>query len=336
MQGQSNRGTTKKGRNRTRGSVFGQIGRILTQKFTIMLIPHSERGVVNFHINALVLIFAFLFLGAVIGGFVYLSSVHIGSSAIVEQQQEELEASQANLDAVIQEVQGVLQSARAFDEQLVDTVNGLGIEQGDASSSAAITRGDLASFFDIQAVSDDRVREVDELRRLAESLERAVNPLREVRSVLESQQNLLADIPNYWPVGSGMGRVTMEFGPNIHPISGQWYLHKGIDIAGPPGLPVLASANGKVIEMGYDPGYGFYVFLRHKYGFRTRYSHLQNILITEGQDVVQGQRIGTLGNTGISTGPHLDFIVMLGTDVVDPAVFLTISNQFERGGMGTR
>lgn len=301
-----------------------------------MLIPHSERGVVNFHINALVLVFGFILLASMVGGFVYLSSVHIGSTAIVEQQREEIEASQASLDAVIQEVQAVLQSARVFDEQLVDTVNGLGIEQSDAAVTAAVTRGDLASFFDIQTVSDDRVREIDELRRLAENLEQAVDPLREVRQVLDSQKSLLSDIPNYWPVGSGMGRVTMEFGPNIHPITGQWYLHKGFDIAGPAGTPIVASANGKVVEMGYDPGYGFYIFLRHKYGFRTRYSHLQSILVTEGQDVVQGERIGSLGNTGISTGPHLDFIVMLGTDVVDPSVFLTISNEFERGGIGTR
>ena len=234
------------------------------------------------------------------------------------------------------EVDTLLSAAGAFDEELVDTINSLGIQQPDNTVPAAVTRGDLASFFDIQAVSDGRVREIQEMRNLAGTLQEAVNPLREIRSVLESQQALLSDLPNFWPVGNGLGRVTMEFGPNIHPINGQWYLHKGIDIAGQPGLPIVASASGKVVELGYDPGYGFYVYLRHKYGFRTRYSHMQSILVTEGQDVVQGERIGTLGNTGISTGPHLDFIIMLGTDVVDPAAFLKISNTFDRGGIGTR
>ena len=301
-----------------------------------MLIPHSERSVLNFHVNALVLIFVGVLFVGVLGSFVYLSSVQIGSTAIIENREQELSSSQANLDAVIGEVQSLLRTGRAFDEELVDTINSLGVQQPDETVPAAVTRGDLASFFDIEAVADDQVREIQDLRNLTETLDRAVSPLREMRAVLESQQALLADVPNFWPVGSGLGRVTMEFGPNIHPITGQWYLHKGIDIAGPPGLPVVASANGKVVEMGYDPGYGFYVFLRHKYGFRTRYSHLQSILVTEGQDVVQGERIGTLGNTGISTGPHLDFIVMLGTDVVDPAAFLKISNTFARGGTGTR
>lgn len=322
--------------NRRNPGMLRGIWRALTQRFTIMLIPHSERGVINFHLNALVLIFGFVLFGGILGGFIYLSSVRIGSREIIATQQGDIQANQASLDSVISEVQSVLRAARSFDEELVDTVNSLGIQAPDGSAPAAVTRGDLAAFFDVQPVADGQVREIDELRNLASALSEAVAPLREVRSVLETQQSLLADIPNAWPVSNGAGRVTMEFGPNIHPVTGQWYLHKGIDIAGPSGLPIVASANGKVVEMGYDPGYGFYVFLRHAYGFRTRYSHLQTILVTEGQDVVQGQRIGTMGNTGISTGPHLDFIVMLGTDVVDPAAFLNISNTFVRGGMGTR
>lgn len=312
------------------------IWRGLTQRFTIMLIPHSERGVVNFHVNALVLIFGVGIFAFVLGGFIYLSSIHVGSTAIIEEQTSVAADSQANLDAVLNEVQNVLNVARSFDEELVDTINSLGIQQPDDTVPAAVNRGDLSAFFDIQAVADGQAREVQELRNLAGALQDAVDPLKEIRSVMESQQALLTDIPNYWPVGNGLGRVTMEFGPNIHPINGTWYLHKGLDIAAPPGLPIVASANGKVVELGYDPGYGFYVYLRHKYGFRTRYSHMQSILVNEGQDVVQGERIGTLGNTGISTGPHLDFIVMLGTDVVDPAAFLTISNSFDRGGIGTR
>jgi hypothetical protein len=320
----------------TREGFPRRLWRMLTQRFTIMLIPHSERSVFNFHVNALVLLLgAVLFVG-VLGSFVYLSSVHIGSTAIIENTNEQLDVSQANLDAVIAEVQSLLRSGRTFDEELVDTINSLGIERADEAVPAAVTRGDLASFFDIQTVTNDQSREIQDLQKLTGTLEQAIDPLREMRAVLQSQQALLSDLPNYWPVSNGLGRVTMEFGPNIHPITGQWYLHKGIDIAGPPGLPIVASANGKVVEMGYDPGYGFYVFLRHKYGFRTRYSHLQSILVSEGQDVVQGQQIGTLGNTGISTGPHLDFIVMLGTDVVDPSAFLTISNSFIRGGVGTR
>lgn len=301
-----------------------------------MLIPHSERSAVNFHVNSLVLVFGAVLLLAVASGFIYLSSIHLGSTALLEGQRDELESGQASLDAVLAEVQGVLRAAESFDEELLETIQSIGVGQSGNEVPSTVSRGDLASFFDLQSVPDNRAREIQELRNLSDSLAGAVSPLREVRAVVEAQQDLLADIPNFWPVANGEGRVTMEYGPNIHPITGQWYLHKGFDIAAAAGTPVVASASGKVIELGYDPGYGFYVFLRHKYGFRTRYSHLQSILVTEGQDVVQGETIGLLGNTGISTGPHLDFIVMLGTDVVDPSAFLTISNSFARGGIGTR
>ena len=231
---------------------------------------------------------------------------------------------------MLSEVNAVLQRADAFNQELLRTVTGLGLSVPEERAPNSPARGDLAAFFDLEAVGENQIPEVQQLRDLADTLQRAVTPLNDVRAVLDSQRNLLSDIPNFWPVENGAGRVTMEFGPNIHPITGQWYLHKGIDIAGTPGTPIVASANGKVVSLGYDPNYGLNVWIRHKYGFRTRYSHMRSISVSEGQDVVQGQRLGTLGNTGISTGPHLDFIVMLGTDVVDPAAFLKISNEFVR------
>lgn len=333
--------TKKKDRSST-GSVgasrspLGRVWSVLTQRFTIMLIPHSERSVLNFHVSILAIVFVGGLLLAAIGGFVYLSSIHIGSGAIIDSQQAELEQNRANLDATISEIRTALRVARSFDEELANTLNSLGIDGPDPAGGSGISRGDLADFFDLQVVAEDRAREIQDLRDLTSSLGESVEPLREIRRVLQSREALLADIPNLWPVANGHGRVTMEFGPNIHPITGQWYLHKGIDIAGVPGVPIVAAANGRVVEIGYDQGYGLYVVLRHKYGFRTRYSHLQSVLVTEGQDLVQGERLGLLGNTGVSTGPHLDFIVQIGTDVVDPAAFLKISNQFARGGTGTR
>jgi murein DD-endopeptidase MepM/ murein hydrolase activator NlpD len=317
-------------------NIVVRVWHFFTQRFTIMLIPHSDRNSVNFQVNVFTVILCVGVLFSVILGFFYLSTVHVGSTAIIDSQRSAIENSQASLDTVLEEVRHVLRNTHDFEEELVNTLSSLGLQRSDVSDSTSITRGDLSTFFDVQVIADGSSREVQELRALATTLSNTVSPLKELREVLETQQSLLADIPNYWPVENGKGRVTMEFGPNIHPFTRQWYLHKGIDIAGHPGIPIVASANGKVTEMGYDPGYGFYVFIRHKYGFRTRYSHLQNILVKEGQDVVQGERIGTMGNTGISTGTHLDFILMLGTDVVDPAVFLKISNDFARGGIGTR
>ncbi|MCG8478260.1 MAG: hypothetical protein MI724_04120, partial [Spirochaetales bacterium] len=124
------------------------------------------------------MVFGLFLLIGVFGSFVYFSSVHIGSTAIIDNQERQLANSQANLDAVLNEVQSVLRTARSFDEELVDTVNSLGIERPDDTVPAAVTRGDLAAFFDIQAVADDRVREIQELRDLSDTLRDAVDPLR--------------------------------------------------------------------------------------------------------------------------------------------------------------
>ncbi|MDZ7792491.1 MAG: M23 family metallopeptidase [Spirochaetia bacterium] len=87
----------------------------------------------------------------------------------------------------------------------------------------------------------------------------------------------------------------------------------------------VAAANGKVIERKYEPmGFGNYIVIRHAYGFATKYAHLDNVYVEEGDVVTQGQKIGTMGNTGMSTGPHLHFEVRIGAQVVDPERFLNV------------
>ena len=313
----------------------GRLSSALRQQFTVMVIPHSERGVVNFHINATVVVILAVVLFVILFGFVYLATLYAGSSAILEDNSERLAASRADMDSVLREVETVVAASQRLDDALSATVEVFGIQGVPTGAEALSGSGDLATFLDVEVLSDTRRREIDQLRTLSRSLEAAVDPLTDIQNTFRSQSALLRDVPNLWPVAGGQGFVTMEFGPNIHPFGGHWYLHKGIDIAGVPGLPIVASANGKVIDMGFDAtGYGLNVMIRHKYGFRTRYSHMQRIAVRAGQEVSQGEVIGYLGNTGLSTGPHLDFIVMLGTDVVDPAAFLAISNDFRRGGTG--
>lgn len=291
-----------------------------------MLIPHSERSALNFHVRVATILLFFMTLLAAVGVFVYLSSRHIGTSAIMDTQQQEMRESRENLDAALAEIRNVLRVAQAFDAELVETINSLGLSPEEPSTGSGGTAGDLAEFSNLQVVSEDRAREIQDLRNAAGRLGEAVEPLQEVRRVLESRESLLADIPNMWPLKDGLGRVMTEFGPSINPVTGRWYLHPGIAISGTPGSPVVASANGRVVEMGYDRELGLYVLLRHKYGFRTRYSRLQSITVREGEDLVQGEQIGTLGSTGLSSGSYLGFTVKIGTDVVDPATFLKVSS----------
>lgn len=101
-------------------------------------------------------------------------------------------------------------------------------------------------------------------------------------------------------------------------------LHGGIDIANSIGTPILAAADGVVIEAGPTAGYGAYVKLRHSDGTVTLYGHINSWLVGVGERVMAGDQIATMGNRGNSTGPHLHFEVMLnGTDRVDPTGWLS-------------
>ena len=101
-------------------------------------------------------------------------------------------------------------------------------------------------------------------------------------------------------------------------------LHGGIDIANSIGTPILAAADGVVIEAGPTAGYGAYVKLRHSDGTVTLYGHVNTWLVSVGERVMAGDQIATMGNRGNSTGPHLHFEVMLnGTDRIDPTGWLS-------------
>jgi len=310
---------------------FGRTVRAGKQRFTVMFIPHSERKVLNFQINAFTLVFAVVIVAVLVGGFFFLSTMFSGSERLISEKSNDLKNTRASLDSILNELSEVAKVAQVFDGTLSQTVKSLDVDgPGSGTPQNSDAGGDLSAFMNLQEVDPGEIRQLQQLRNLSTTLKSSIEPLTQIREVIQAQKSLLSDLPNFWPVAAGRGRVTMEFGPNVHPVTNQWYIHKGFDIADSVGVPVVASANGKVTELGVDPGYGLYVWIRHKYGFRTRYSHLQTIEVSEGQEVIQGQRIGTLGNSGVSTGPHLDFQIWLGTDVVDPAAFLKISNDFRR------
>lgn len=111
-----------------------------------------------------------------------------------------------------------------------------------------------------------------------------------------------------WPVN---GRISSNFGWRIHPITGRRTHHDGIDIAAPSGTPILAAADGKVIRATYMNGYGNTIILDHGNGVTTLYAHQLNggFRVGVGAQVKKGQRIGTVGSTGASTGPHLHYEV---------------------------
>jgi len=127
--------------------------------------------------------------------------------------------------------------------------------------------------------------------------------------------------PTYIKPISG-GRQSSGFGKRNAPTKGASTYHKGIDWAVPKGTAVFASCGGTVARAGWGSGYGYVVYINHSDGRQTRYAHLSKVLVKVGQRVDQGQRIALSGNTGISSGPHLHFEMLIGGKQVNPLKYL--------------
>jgi len=122
------------------------------------------------------------------------------------------------------------------------------------------------------------------------------------------------------PVRSDDVRLTSGFGMRYHPLLNARRMHTGIDWAGTPGTPILASGNGVIEELRRRVTYGNHIRIKHANGYQTTYSHMRSFApgLKEGSKVRQGQVIGYLGSTGLSSGPHLHFEVLVSNRYVDP------------------
>jgi len=298
---------------------------LVRQSYTVMVVPHNTASPLNFTIN-----FAgFLFIAAMTI-LVAVSSVWMISESLerletLSAQETQLHQVQASVDSLRDELHGLLRSARTFDSVLASAFSGVpgsGVSADDtdvALLSSVEPTGTLASDIEI-------------LSRLSSVLSSAGEPVAQAALAVANKREFLQDIPTHWPVAGGLGIVTHEWGPNIHPFFGRWYWHTGFDIADPrPGLALVATANGTVVETGWQEfGFGNFVVLEHRFGIRTVYAHMARIDVRVGDTVRQGERLGILGSTGMSTGPHVHLEVIVGDQNVDPAGFLTITNQFGR------
>ncbi|MBP3205506.1 MAG: M23 family metallopeptidase [Lachnospiraceae bacterium] len=127
--------------------------------------------------------------------------------------------------------------------------------------------------------------------------------------------------PTYIKPISG-GRLSSGFGARSAPTKGASTYHKGVDWATPTGTAVYASCGGTVSKAGWGSGYGYVVYIDHEDGRQTRYGHLSKVLVKAGQKVKQGEKIALSGSTGISTGPHLHFEILIGGSQVNPLKYL--------------
>ncbi len=158
--------------------------------------------------------------------------------------------------------------------------------------------------------------DVDRLKSEAVSREESLS---ELEKLLLSKKEILTHTPSIWPVH---GWVTSGFGFRTNPFTGLTQMHEGLDISNRIGTPVIAPADGIVSDTGKDHSHGNVVVISHGFGIISRYNHLHKISVSAGQRVKRGDKIGEVGTTGKSTGPHLHYEVRVNSVPVNPVRYI--------------
>ncbi|MCC2640492.1 MAG: uncharacterized protein K0S45_905 [Nitrospira sp.] len=221
-----------------------------------------------------------------------------------------------------------------------DLANGRGGDEGpipDGKGAPAETTPSTPKAERYQQVSEARNISEIELNFSSENIEEVTQQVREsiqalVREATNQEEALVnltqiaeqrsaqwASTPSIWPV---RGWVTSAFGPRVSPFTEKPAWHDGLDIGASPNAPVQAPALGRVVTVAYDSKIGNMLKLDHGYGIETVYGHLSKSLVKEGQRVKRGDVVALVGSTGLSTGPHLHYMVKKNGQSLDPTRFI--------------
>ena len=130
---------------------------------------------------------------------------------------------------------------------------------------------------------------------------------------------------NFLPLGRPVpGQITSQFGHRTDPVNGKKGFHTGVDMEGRSGQKIVATADGTVTKSFVNGSYGHYIELSHSNGYSTKFAHLKKRLVKRGEQVKRGQTIGTVGNSGRSTGSHLHYEVCLNKKPINPSKFMRV------------
>lgn len=159
-------------------------------------------------------------------------------------------------------------------------------------------------------------KKIDNLNNQLKVQEKSLN---EIIDVAKNKEEYFSKIPAIQPIANNdLKRLASGFGKRFHPILHVAKFHEGIDFTAEIGTPIYATADGIVEKAGVQSGYGNTVVIDHQNGYKTLFAHQSKIKVKQGQTVKRGEVIGFVGNTGLSSGPHLHYEVMKNNVKIDP------------------
>jgi murein DD-endopeptidase MepM/ murein hydrolase activator NlpD len=285
--------------------------------YTIFILPHAHPRFRKIHFSKAFLLSVGSILALVLtAGAVaphLLFKVQAQSEALrrLADENRRLQEENKHFEASLTELGGIVGTIEDRAKKLAKAV---GLDRAPAAApSGGLGARPGAARDGLQAMLDE---EMEALRARSHSLDASFDQLDEV---LHARERVLASTPTGFPVS---GFCSEGYGWRNDPITGEREFHQGMDIVAPGGTMILAPADGVVTSAGRMSGYGKMVQLSHGYGYQTRYGHLSEILVRPGQRVQRGDRLGRVGSTGHSTGPHLHYEVFKAGRAVNPARYL--------------
>jgi len=305
--------------------------------YTLLLLSEAHSRVRKFHIshNVLRSLFVIIIIIAASGVILFSNLVltrekldeKVAEIERLESKLQYREVEMANLEKRTQEIEtktkileNYLKEVEELDRMVRDITG-----KGGYAEEVALYSDDLSADIvleedpnEIYYYIDDQEQELDDIDALLDEMLKVAPGLSRIleldRQNMEDHIYLMDHTPTIWPA---WGTITSVFNER----RGGYY-HKGLDIANSTGTPITAAASGAVIYAGWHGGYGRKIVIYHGFGYSTVYAHLYKMYVGVGDEVEKGGIIGTMGNTGRSTGSHLHYEVLVDGIPNNPMDFL--------------
>jgi murein DD-endopeptidase MepM/ murein hydrolase activator NlpD len=186
--------------------------------------------------------------------------------------------------------------------------------------------GGINRYKNLERFKDDSeivIETSKKLDRLAKQLYIQSKSFDEVIKLAKQKEDMLASIPAVQPISNkDLKRMSSGFGKRVHPIYKTVRFHWGNDFTAPVGTDIYSTGKGKILVAEESrSGYGYHVIVDHGYGYQTLYAHMSKILVKKGQEINRGEILGLVGNTGLSSAPHLHYEVLKNGTKVNPVNF---------------
>lgn len=238
----------------------------------------------------------------------------------LKRENEEIRSQYQLLSSEVERLDNILQDLEQRDDNIYRVI--FETEPIAASirraGTGGVNRYEHLKHLDNSDLVIETARKIDELSKAIYIQSKSYD---QVEELAKNKIQMLASIPAILPVSlteKTTRQVTSSYGYRMHPIYKMVKFHAGMDFTGKIGTPIYATGDGIVEKDAFDKGYGRHVIINHGFNYKTLYAHMEKSVVKAGQKVKRGDVIGYLGNTGVSTGPHVHYEVRKNDKPVDP------------------